>query len=146
MPQQRSELPSDLASEARANGILLRSRLLAHERWLTSEQVAALMHTDADPEGYTRDLRSRGLLMGAEYRKQYWHPAFQFDAAGMLLPRLQELTALLPKSGNCWSAMFWMFQLTTDLDCRRPADVLEVDMAAVIAVARRDFVGDPDGW
>ena len=84
MPQQLPELPSDLASEARANDILLRSRVLAQERWLTSEEVSALMHTEVDPDpmAYTRDLRSRGLLMGAEYRKRCWYPAFQFDAAG----------------------------------------------------------------
>ena len=104
------------------------------------------MHTDVDPEAYTRALRSCGLLMGAEYRKQYWHPAFQFDGAGTLLPRLQEQTALLPKSGNCWAAMFWMFQLTTDLDCMRPADVLAADAEAVLAAARRVFTADSGGW
>jgi hypothetical protein len=51
-----SEVARTTSQIARTNGIRLRNLLLAHERWLTSEQVAALTRTDADPEAYTGDL------------------------------------------------------------------------------------------
>lgn len=144
MPERSSEVAR--SQIARANGIRLRNLLLAHERWLTSEQVAALMHTDADPEAYTKDLRARRMLMGARYQQQYLHPAVQFDATGRTLTRLQELLAVLPNSGSGWTSMFWFFQPTGRLNVRRPADLFAIAPEAVIAAARADFEGGLNDW
>lgn len=127
---------------ARAAGAQLRDRLLAQERWLTSEEIPSL--AGVDRETYASDLPSRRQLISVRHEGRYLYPAVQFDSRGVPFPRLPELLNFFPKQG--WSGIFWLFQPTTRLNGERPADVLATDMEAVIAAARTDFLGDPDGW
>ena len=99
---------------------------------------------EVDREAYARDLQSRGQLLGVRHHERTVYPAVQFDSRGVPFPRLPQLLYFLPKQG--WNGIFWLFQRTTQLDEKRPADVLAKDMDAVIEEAWADFWGDPDEW
>lgn len=130
-PKSRRPSPNEAAQAA---GVLLRERLIAHENWLTAEQVAS----------HIKNLCDRKMLFKVRYKNQDLFPAAQFDSQGMPFPRLRELLAVLPKEG--WSGVFWLFQPTGHLGGQRPIDVLPRDIEAVVEAARSDFEGNPESW
>ena len=76
-------------------------------------------------------------LFSFQWRDSFWLPMFQFDRHLLTLreaPRrvLDELRAAL----DGWEIAHWYVQRCDGLDGRRPLDVLELDLDAVLAAAR----------
>lgn len=126
-----------------------RDRLLQSETWLSCDEVA-IRTSDGivgnDPEQHIRKLRSEGRLFGVRFKGKYLHPDFQFDAQGRLMPEVKDLLDVLPTGGTNWNLAFWVFQPTGALNGRRPADVFRQNPDRVVAVARKDFLGDRERW
>ncbi|ROP61439.1 hypothetical protein EDF19_3267 [Curtobacterium sp. PhB115] len=58
------------------------------------------------------------------------YPSFQFDARGILLPRLREvLTGLDPERLDLWGDAVWLNAPADELDGRTPAEALRTDRA-----------------
>ncbi|WP_123681889.1 hypothetical protein [Curtobacterium sp. PhB115] len=131
----------DLAELERANG----SMDAVAERMLASIPGADVLDARVGPFYDTAGLRkwfrmSRQTLdaqarvgdvlcvMSADGFRLY--PSFQFDARGILLPRLREvLTGLDPERLDLWGDAVWLNAPADELDGRTPAEALRTDRA-----------------
>lgn len=126
-----------------------RDSLLHSEIWLSSDEVAIRISASIagnDREQDIRRLRREGRLFAVRFEGRYLHPDFQFDAKGRLMAAVKDLLDVLPTTDANWDLAFWVFQPTRALDGRRPADVFRQDPQRVVAVAKRDFLGDNERW
>jgi hypothetical protein len=126
-----------------------RDRLLHSETWLSSDEV--VIRTSAsiaanDPKQRIRQLRSEGRLFAVRFKGRYLHPDFQFNAQGQLIAEVKDLLDVLPTTAANWSLAFWVFQPTRALNGKRPADVFRQDPQRVVALAKKDFLGDNGRW
>jgi len=92
------------------------------------------------PGGYV-DLARRivgGQVFSFQWHQDFWLPLFQFDAA-QLVPRdasrrvLSELRGAL----DGWAVAHWYVRPDASLGERTPLEVLDTDLPAVLAAARR---------
>lgn len=137
----------------------LRQTLLA-QGWPTSVEVGrANGSQSANKAQWAKDKRDAGELLGvwSASERAYRHPAFQFTAEGLLLPKVRELLAALASNPDFtaandpggWRKAFWLHGATLALAgaegaARVPAEVFPDDPDAVIAAARKDAEGDPN--
>ena len=112
--------------------IALIEQLLRDERWFSDTELSCDV--------------VREQLLAVRVRGRTLYPAFQFAPTGQPHPGLSDLRAYLPTGAGGWSAALWCFGPTRKLGGARPADTFAVDPAAVIAAAKRDFVGDDRDW
>ena len=78
-----------------------------------------------------------GQVFGFEWRASVWIPMFQFDAEDLALkPGAQRVRAELPSLWSGWTLASWFAGPNAWLDGRSPADVLNLDLDAVIRAAR----------
>ena len=78
-----------------------------------------------------------GQVFGFEWRASLWIPMFQFDAEDLALkPGAQRVRAELPSLWSGWTLASWFAGPNAWLDGRSPADVLNLDLDAVIRAAR----------
>jgi len=139
-----------LQSASRAT-IALRNELLSR-KWPTTSQVDELL--GAGP-GNAAEKRQQGALLGvwADHHQDFVHPLFQFQH-GEINPFTTQLLAALAKipgftpvdDPGGWRRVFWLHGAIMALDNRVPAEVFGVDPQAVIAVARREAISDPNDW
>ncbi len=84
--------------------------------------------------------------MRREFKVVYWrakgayrYPKWQFDAAGTLLPGIQDVLQIF-KSNDEWRVMRYFLGKRRQLDERRPLDLLrEGEIGRVLAHARLHF-------
>lgn len=98
-------LTDDLEDDAAAvnRAIARRDWLLANERWLTSDEVAArsrgaLVRLNMDQFAY--HLRQSGKLLGVLADRKRLHPMFQFQSLGGRIeptPVMKTLLEILPR-------------------------------------------------
>lgn len=139
-----------LQSASRAT-IALRNELLSR-KWPTTSQVDELL--GAGP-GNAAEKRQQGALLGvwADHLQDFVHPLFQFQD-GEINPLTTQLLAALAKipgftpvdDPGGWRRALWLHGAIMALDNRVPAEVFGVDPQAVIAVARREAISDPNDW
>lgn len=125
-----------------------RDDLVAHEKWLSSEQIARQARgavVESNKDQYAYQLRQGGQILGVRHARKRLHPACQFqEVNGRLepLPVMKRLLELLPKDDTGWDQAFWLFQPTGRLGGERPADVLATRPDDVLSAAEKDFHGD----
>jgi hypothetical protein len=126
-----------------------RDWLIAHERWLSSEDIAKGARgtlVESNKDQYAYQLRQSGQVLGVRHQRKRLHPACQFrEVDGRLepLPIMRSLLAVLPADDSGWDQALWLFQPTGRLDGARPADVLATRPEDVLDAAKKDFHGDP---
>jgi Protein of unknown function (DUF2384) len=77
-----------------------------------------------------------GQIFGFEWRYKLWIPMFQFDADTLaLMPGAQRVRSSLPPLWSEWLLAFWFAAPNDQLDGRRPVDLLESDLDAVLLAA-----------
>lgn len=145
-------VPSTVVSngdvEAFQRTVARRDWLIAHERWLTSEDIAKRARgtlVESNKDQYAYQLRQSGQVLGVRHQRKRLHPACQFrEVDGRLepLPIMKSLLALLPADDSGWDQALWLFQPTGRLDGARPADVLATRPEDVLDAAKKDFHGD----
>jgi hypothetical protein len=127
-------------------------------RWPTSEAVGRANGSKATNKGqWAKDKRDAGELLGvwSASERTYRHPSFQFDASGLLHPRVRELLAALATRADFaaiadpggWRRAFWLHGASlalagADGAARVPAEVFPKDPDAVIRAARKDAEAD----
>jgi hypothetical protein len=80
-----------------------------------------------------------GDVFGFEWHHTFWIPRFQFDRSDYSLkagPR--QVLAELSADFDGWTVAVWFAQPNARLAGRRPVDLLEADLPAVIQAARAD--------
>ena len=137
---------SDAAAFQRT--VARRDWLIAHERWLTSEDIALGARggvVESNKDQYAYQLRQSGQVLGVRHQRKRLHPACQFrEVEGRLepLPIMKSLLEVLPADASGWDQALWLFQPTGRLDGARPADVLATRPEDVLDAAKKDFHGD----
>jgi hypothetical protein len=78
-----------------------------------------------------------GQVFGFEWRTSLWIPMFQFNADDLTLrPGPQRVRAELPTHWSGWMRASWFAAPHAWLDGRRPVDVLDSDIDAVLRAAQ----------
>jgi hypothetical protein len=119
--------------------------------WPDAGRVAELARLPPEQKdaAHAAQTRRTGALLGVWSAPQhrFVYPDFQFDHSGALREHVAELLALLPANKNDrggWRRAFWLYSPHSLLDGQTPADVFANAPIRVIAVAREEFLGDPD--
>lgn len=134
--------------EAFHRTVARRDWLIAHERWLSSEDIAKGARgtlVESNKDQYAYQLRQSGQVLGVRHQRKRLHPECQFrEVDGRLepLPIMKSLLEVLPDDGSGWDQALWLFQPTGRLDGARPADVLATRPEDVLDAAKKDFHGD----
>jgi hypothetical protein len=78
-------------------------------------------------------------IFGFEWQESTWIPMFQFDPEGLSVkPEPRRVRAELGKEFDDWTASAWFVEPNRWLAQRRPVDLLESDVVAVLHAARVD--------
>lgn len=78
-----------------------------------------------------------GQAFGFEWRASLWVPMFQFDADELTLKlRAQQVRAELPSRWSGWMQASWFASPHAWLEGRRPVEVLDSDLQAVLWAAQ----------
>ena len=76
-------------------------------------------------------------VFGFEWRAGFWIPMFQFDADDLALKAgAQQVCAELPAPWSGWSLASWFATSNPRLGGRVPADMLDLDLEAVVRAAQ----------
>jgi hypothetical protein len=118
-----------LCAALRATGGLARGDELA--RWLEDRQRG-------DFVGLAR-LIAAGDVFSVAWQHSHWVPMFQFDLGDLSLrPAPRRVLAELPNKLDGWAIAAWFADPNPWLDKRRPVDLLEINLPAVLQAARAD--------
>jgi hypothetical protein len=80
-----------------------------------------------------------GKLLGFCWHNSFWVPMFQFDLSDMSIRQEpQQVVVLLRTALDDWSLANWFAQSNSWLNNRRPVDLLESNLPAVLNAARAD--------
>jgi uncharacterized protein (DUF2384 family) len=74
-----------------------------------------------------------------EWNDAFWVPMFQFERDTLsirLAPR--QVLAELAKAFDGWTLAVWFTRPSSALNGRRPIELLDIDLSAVLAMARTD--------
>jgi len=132
--EQVSDLPSSLGF------IGLKAAFRASGGAARADDLARLLEYRRSADGPTlQELLDKGAVFGFRWRHCLWIPMFQFDLADLSLKRgphkvLDELSA----DFDGWTRAAWFARPTAWLQGRRPVDLLESNLAAVLGAARAD--------
>jgi hypothetical protein len=102
------------------------------------EDVACLLkeHLRGDYVSLAR-LLVAGAVFGFDWRDTLWIPMFQFEPQDLELKRgPRQVLARLSGELDGWALAAWFTQANDGLDGRRPVDVLDADLPAVLRAAR----------
>lgn len=138
----RKPRPTPIAAQ-RAKVHELLNQLMA-QGWPNSAEVGAQLGSVSgkNPAQYASQLRMQNRLFGtwSAADRTYRHPTFQFDATGLVLPRLPELLeALVDDDDNRgWRRTLWLYGGSDQLEGRSPAAAFADDPDRVIALARAE--------
>lgn len=92
----------------------------------------------ADPVSLTGRLDS-GEIFGFDWRYRLWVPMFQFDLRDLSVkPVPQQVRTVLSAEFHGWTLAAWFTQGNAWLNHRRPVDLLDTDLPAVLEAARAD--------
>jgi Protein of unknown function (DUF2384) len=84
-------------------------------------------------------LIASGSVFGFAWRESFWIPMFQFELRDLSLkPNGQAVLAELGGTYNGWSLASWFAEPNDWLYGRRPVDLLNTDLPAVLGAARAD--------
>lgn len=121
-----------------------RRRTEIAETFLTEHDVLARL--DIDPTTLESNRQTRKLLaVWVPPSKSYLYPPYQFDQHGLIGEMEIILRLVRPWMTNDtgWGEVEWFLTPHTLLDARSPAEILPVEPAKVLEVARREFSEDP---
>jgi Protein of unknown function (DUF2384) len=80
-----------------------------------------------------------GGVFGFEWHHTFWIPMFQFDPTDLSVrPGPQKVLAELATEFDGWTLALWFAQPNAWLNDRRPVDMLDTNLAAVVDAARAD--------
>lgn len=102
------------------------------------EDVACLLkeHLRGDYVSLAR-LLVAGDVFGFEWRETLWIPMFQFEQQDLELKRgPRQVLARLSGELDGWALATWFTQANDCLGGRRPVDMLDADLPAVLRAAR----------
>ena len=145
----RSLLMTVHPESASTAAIAFRDELL-ERGWPDEHQVAELASNVADLEAatYVIQARASGALLGVWSAPGHCfiYPDFQFNRSGSIRREVVELLAVLPGEGDRggWRRTFWLYSPHALLEGRTPAEIFIADPTRVIAVAREEFLSDPE--
>ncbi|MDO9004066.1 MAG: hypothetical protein Q7V20_11480 [Aquabacterium sp.] len=84
-------------------------------------------------------LMASGKVFFFEWRDAFWVPMFQFDPQNLSVKStFERIRDELTPQLNGWQLAQWFAMPNVCLGNRRPADVLDLDFASVLAAARQD--------
>jgi hypothetical protein len=123
--------------QARRNAAA-RTGLLSEFGALTAAQVAELAGSDAkNTSALAGRWRREGRLVAVEHHGTIYYPAFQFDVDGKPKQAVAEvLKHLGDPSMTAWQQALWFTSANGWLDGRRPVDLFDNEVDAVVAAAR----------
>ncbi len=104
------------------------------------DDVARLLeeHRMGDFVSLARHIAAREIF-GFEWRGALWIPMFQFELRDLSIkPAASTVLAELGSGFDGWERAAWFAQPNCWLNYRRPADVVQSDLAEVVAAARTD--------
>ena len=88
------------------------------------------------------ELLASGTAFGFEWRHSLWIPMFQFDLHDLhdlsVKPGPQQVLAELGTEFDGWKLATWFGQLSCWLNGRRPVDLVDSNLPAVLHAARLD--------
>lgn len=136
--------PAMAASPTAASPQMARS-LQARENWLRSiedefgtysrQEVAELRGSKGKNRGMAAEMQEKGQIIAFRRGNAYRVPAFQFDAAGQVIPAIPRIIAVARNSG--WEdqdILVWLTNPNTHFpEGRRPVDCLD-DADRVVGV------------
>ncbi len=80
-----------------------------------------------------------GHVFSFAWHDTYWVPMFQFDPQDLSLrPATRQVLAELANDLDGWSIAGWFAASNPWLSQRRPVDLLDIDLPAVLQAARAD--------
>ena len=80
-----------------------------------------------------------GEVFGFEWQRLFWVPMFQFELRDLSLkPGPRRVLAELASEFDGWTLAIWFSQPNCWLNERRPVDVLDSNLPAVLGAARAD--------
>ena len=80
-----------------------------------------------------------GDVFGFEWHRTFWIPMFQFELADLSIkPAAGQVLAELENEFDGWALAAWFAQPNVWLRERRPVDLLDLDLPAVLEAARTD--------
>lgn len=80
-----------------------------------------------------------GEVFGFEWHRLFWVPMFQFELRDLSLkPGPRQVLAELASEFDGWTLAIWFSEANCWLNERRPVDVLDSNLAAVLGAARTD--------
>ncbi|TDP71078.1 hypothetical protein [Roseateles toxinivorans] len=132
--EQISDLPSSLGF------IGLQAAFRATGGTARADDLARLLEYRRSADGATLpELMAEGAVFGFRWRHCLWIPMFQFDLADLSIKRgphavLEELS----NDFDGWTRAAWFARPTAWLQGRRPVDLLESNLNAVLGAARAD--------
>jgi hypothetical protein len=113
----------------RATGGIARGEDLA--RWLEDRQLGDFVTLAR--------LIVSGVVFSFEWQDAFWIPMFQFDRHDLSVrPGPQRVLAELAADFDGWSLAVWFAEPNSWLADRRPVDLLESNLDAVLQAARAD--------
>jgi hypothetical protein len=123
--------------QARRNAAA-RTGLLSEFGALTAAQVAELAGSDAkNTSALAGRWRREGRLVAVEHHGTIYYPAFQFDVDGKPKQAVADvLKHLGDPSMTAWQQALWFTSANGWLDGRRPVDLFDNEVDAVVAAAR----------
>lgn len=80
-----------------------------------------------------------GEIFGFEWRDTFWVPMFQFNLCDMSVRgRPRQVRAVLDREYDRWGLAAWFAQAQPSLSYLCPADAMDMNLPAVLAMARAD--------
>ena len=84
-------------------------------------------------------LIAAGEVLAFEWRDAHWIPMFQFNLGDLSIkPAPRRVLGELAKTFDGWSLAVWFVEPNSWLSHRRPVDLMEAELSAVLEAARAD--------
>lgn len=84
-------------------------------------------------------LIASGDVFGFDWHGSFWVPMFQFDLHDLTVkPAARQVQAELAQVFDGWAIAVWFAQRNSWLDERKPVDLLDTELPAVLHAARAD--------
>jgi hypothetical protein len=84
-------------------------------------------------------LIASGEVFGFEWHGSFWIPMFQFDLSDLTVkPAARQVQGELAQVFDGWTMAVWFAQRNSWLDERKPVDLLDTELPAVLQAARAD--------
>ena len=136
--------------------VLREARMLAKAKntvwesgdWLSAADIAShaadgSSNNDSLPSEWERT----GRIFSISYNGSDYYPGYGLDRGEKVGPHpaMAQVIKILQSKRNGWGMAFWFASVNSYLGGKRPQDMLEVDLALVVAAAEKELAGVTHG-